>query len=145
MEAPTGTGKSIAYLVPAILSGKTIVIATANKSLQHQLIQKDIPFLREVMDQPISAVVVKGRSNYVCTLKWEKELVEQRSFALYDREDEQVTYMREWLDETETGDVDDLPFVLSSDLRPRVVSFPDDCLHRDCRFYHDALLGEQDA
>ncbi len=137
-EAPTGTGKSIAYLVPAILSGKTIVIATANKSLQHQLYTKDIPFLREVMDHPITAVVVKGRSNYVCTLKWEKELVEQRRFALYDREDEQVSHMREWLDETETGDVDDLPFVLSSDLRPRVVSFSDDCLHRDCRFYHDA-------
>lgn len=137
VEAPTGTGKSIAYLVPAILSGKTIVVATANKSLQHQLFSKDIPFLRQVMDQPISAVVVKGRSNYICTLKWEKELVEQRSFALHDREDEQVTYMREWLEETATGDVDDLPFLLSGDLRPRLVSFPDDCLHTDCRFYHE--------
>lgn len=137
-EAPTGTGKSIAYLVPAILSGKTVVVSTANKSLQHQLHTKDIPFLREVMGLPISAVIVKGRSNYVCTLKWEKELIEQHQFALYDREDGQVSYMREWLGETETGDVDDLPFVLSSDLRPRVVSFADDCLHSDCRFYHDA-------
>lgn len=137
MEAPTGTGKSIAYLVPAILSGKTVVVATANKSLQHQLFTKDIPFLRKVMQQPISAVVVKGRSNYVCTLKWEKELVEQQAFAMYDREDEQVTYMREWLTTTDTGDLDDLPFVLTSDLRPRLVSFADDCLQRDCRYYHD--------
>ena len=137
IEAPTGTGKSIAYLAPAILSGKTVVIATANKSLQYQLFTKDIPFLRQVMDRDVSAVVVKGRSNYICTLKWEKELLEQRTFSLYDREDEQVTFLRSWLDESDTGDVDDLPFVLSPDLRPRLVSYPDDCLHRDCRFYHD--------
>ena len=137
IEAPTGTGKSIAYLAPAILSGKTVVIATANKSLQYQLFTKDIPFLRQVMGRDVSAVVVKGRSNYICTLKWEKELLEQRTFSLYDREDEQVTFLRSWLDESDTGDVDDLPFVLSPDLRPRLVSYPDDCLHRDCRFYHD--------
>ena len=89
------------------------------------------------MVRDVSAVVVKGRSNYICTLKLEKELLEQRTFSLYDREDEQVTFLRSWLDESDTGDVDDLPFVLSPDLRPRLVSYPDDCLHRDCRFYHD--------
>ncbi len=136
IEAPTGTGKSIAYLLPAILSGKTVVVSTANKSLQSQLFQKDIPFLRQVLGRNIEAIVVKGRSNYVCNLKWEKELAEQKYFSLYDREDDQVKHMRAWLDETATGDVDELPFVLSGDLRPRVVSFPDDCLHGDCR--HDA-------
>lgn len=137
IEAPTGTGKSIAYLLPAILSGKTVVVATANKSLQNQLYTKDIPFLRTLLDKPISAVVVKGRSNFVCTLKWERELAEQRMFALYDREDDQVRHIRRWLDDTETGDVDDLPFVLNADLRPRIVSFPDDCLHSDCRYADD--------
>ncbi len=135
IEAPTGTGKSIAYLVPAILSGKTVVVSTANKSLQSQLLQKDIPFLRQVLGRDIQAVVVKGRSNYICNLKWEKELAEQKYISLYDREDDQVKYMRGWMEETESGDVDDLPFVLNSDLRPRLVSFPDDCLHGDCR--HD--------
>ncbi|MBW7883041.1 MAG: ATP-dependent DNA helicase [Caldilineaceae bacterium] len=138
IEAPTGTGKSIAYLLPAILSGRTVVVSTANKSLQSQLFQKDIPFLRKVLGKPIPAVVVKGRSNFVCNLKWEKELAEQKYISLYDREDEQVKYMRGWLDETESGDVDELPFLLSGDLRPRVVSFPDDCLHGDCRYYDDA-------
>ena len=137
IEAPTGTGKSIAYLVPAILSGKTVVVSTANKSLQSQLFQKDIPFLRQVLGREIRAVLVKGRSNYVCNLKWEKELAEQKYISLYDREDDQVKFMRTWLDETETGDVDELPFVLGSDLRPRVVSFPDDCLHGDCRHDED--------
>ena len=137
IEAPTGTGKSVAYLVPAILSGKTVVVSTANKSLQSQLFQKDIPFLRQVLGREIRAVVVKGRSNYVCNLKWEKELAEQKYISLYDREDDQVKFMRTWLDVTETGDVDELPFVLGSDLRPRVVSFPDDCLHGDCRHDED--------
>ncbi len=137
VEAPTGTGKSIAYLLPAILSGKTVVVATANKALQSQLFTKDIPFLRALLNKPISAVVVKGRSNFVCTHKWEREQAEQRTFALYDREDDQVRQVRRWLDETDTGDVDDLPFVLNSDLRPRIVSYPDDCLHSDCRFYED--------
>ena len=137
IEAPTGTGKSIAYLVPAILSGKTVVIATANKSLQSQLFHKDIPFLRKVLNRPIRAVVVKGRSNFVCNLKWEKELVAQQQIALYDREHQQIAFLRTWLDKTTTGDVDDLPFVLDSDLRPRVVSYPDDCLHQECRFDAD--------
>jgi ATP-dependent DNA helicase DinG len=137
IEAPTGTGKSIAYLIPAILSGQTIVVSTANKSLQSQLFQKEIPFLRKVLGKPIPAVIVKGRSNFVCNYKWEKEAGEQGRISLYDREDEQFTYMRGWLETTTTGDIDDLPFVLSNDLRTRVVSFPDDCLHGDCRFYED--------
>ncbi|MCB0060503.1 MAG: ATP-dependent DNA helicase [Caldilineaceae bacterium] len=143
VEAPTGTGKSIAYLVPAILSGKTVVVATANKSLQSQLFFKDIPFLRTVLGREITAVVVKGRSNFVCNYKWEKEAAEQQQIALYDREHEQVTFLRRWLDETETGDVDDLPFLLDSDLRPRIVSYPDDCLHDDCRFFYEGCWVNQ--
>jgi ATP-dependent DNA helicase DinG len=137
IEAPTGTGKSIAYLIPAILSGKTVVVSTANKSLQSQLFQKEIPFLRKVLNRPISAVIVKGRSNFICTLKWEKESREQRYISLYDRADEQFQFLQRWLDETESGDIDELPFVLNNDLRMRVVSFPDDCLHNDCRHYDD--------
>ncbi|MBX3000983.1 MAG: ATP-dependent DNA helicase [Caldilineaceae bacterium] len=137
MDAPTGTGKSMAYLLPAILSGRTVVVATANKSLQNQLYTKEIPFLSKVLGREINAVLVKGRSNYLCAYKWENEAQEQKQFALYDREDEQFTYLRTWIDETDSGDVDDLPFLLSADLRPRVVSFPDDCLQRNCRHFFD--------
>ncbi|MFN8440759.1 MAG: ATP-dependent DNA helicase [Caldilineaceae bacterium] len=137
IEAPTGTGKSIAYLVPAILSGKTVIVATANKSLQSQLFQKDIPFLRNVMKREISAVLVKGRSNFVCNYKWENEAFTQQQFALYDKANEQIQPIKLWLDETETGDVDDLPFMIDSDLRPRIVSFPDDCLHDECIYWDD--------
>lgn len=137
IEAPTGTGKSIAYLVPAILSGKTVVVATANKSLQSQLFQKDIPFLRKVMKREISAVLVKGRSNFVCNLKWENESFTQQQFALYDKANEQIQPIKLWLDETETGDVDDLPFMIDSELRPRIVSFPDDCIGDECAHFDD--------
>ncbi len=137
IEAPTGTGKSIAYLLPTILSELTVVVATANKSLQDQLIRKDIPFLRRVLDRPIDAIVVKGRNNYICSYKWESEAVERRRLASLDREDEQVAFLRTWLDNTDSGDVDDLPFVLNSDLRPRVVSFPDDCIGRSCLHFDD--------
>jgi len=137
IEAPTGTGKSIAYLIPALLSGRTAVVATANKSLQSQLYYKDIPFLAQVMEQEISAVQVKGRSNFVCTHKWEQEDQAHQQIALYSEESEEVSQLRQWLAETETGDVDDLPFMLEGGLRNRVVSFTDDCLHQDCRHYED--------
>lgn len=137
VEAPTGTGKSIAYLVPALLSGRTVVIATANKSLQTQLYTKDIPFLRKALGREIDAVLVKGRSNYLCTLKWDNEVEEQKLFGRIDREHDSVPVVKEWLLRTETGDVDELPVMLEADLRPHVVSFADDCLQRDCPHYDD--------
>ncbi len=143
IEAPTGTGKSLAYLLPAILSDSTVVVATANKSLQDQLFRKDIPFLRQVLDRPIDAVLVKGRSNYICSHKWEKEAVERRRLAFLDREDEQVAFLRSWLEKTDSGDVDDLPFVLKNDLRPQVVSFPDDCIGRSCLHFDDNCFVNQ--
>jgi len=66
IEAGTGTGKSLAYLVPAILSKKTTIVSTADKSLQEQIDRKDIPFLKGVMPVPFRAALLKGRSNYPC-------------------------------------------------------------------------------
>jgi ATP-dependent DNA helicase DinG len=66
VQAGTGTGKSLAYLVPALLSGKTTVIATATKALQDQLAGKDLPFLASHLDRPFTYAVLKGRSNYLC-------------------------------------------------------------------------------
>lgn len=137
IEAPTGTGKSMAYLLPAILSGRTVVVATANKSLQNQLFAKDIPFLRRALNREIDAVVVKGRSNYLCNYKWEKELEEQRLFRLIDREHDAIPLINTWLESTQTGDVDELPVLLDGDLRPRIVSFPDDCLQSACPHWED--------
>ena len=66
VQAGTGTGKTLAYLVPAISSGSRIVVATATKALQDQLAGKDLPFLDDALDVPFEWAVLKGRSNYVC-------------------------------------------------------------------------------
>jgi len=69
VQAGTGIGKSYGYLVPAILSGKTTVIATATKALQDQLANKDLPFLRQHLGKPFEFAVLKGRANYLCLQK----------------------------------------------------------------------------
>ena len=143
IEAPTGTGKSLAYLLPAILSERTVVVATANKSLQNQLYRNDIPFLRKVLDRPIDTIVVKGRNNYICSYKWEKEAVERSRLSLLDKKDEQVAFLRSWLASTDSGDIDDLPFVVKNDLRTRIVSFPDDCIGRSCLHFNDNCFVNQ--
>lgn len=102
VEAGTGTGKTLAYLVPAILSGKRLVISTGTKNLQEQLFFKDIPFLEQFFPQGIRACYMKGRSNYLCRQK------------VYDAEREPIlsgleevsdfAIIREWEKRTETGD-----------------------------------------
>ena len=104
---------------------------------------KTFRFWQKSWGNAVDAVVVKGRSNYVCNLKWEKESVERKRLALYDSEDEQVTFLRRWLGETGTGDIDDLPFVPSNDLRTRVVSYPDDCIGRSCGHFEDNCFVNQ--
>ena len=69
VEAGTGTGKTLAYLLPAILSGKRVVISTGTKNLQEQLFYKDIPLLQTTFDRPLSACYMKGRGNYLCRQK----------------------------------------------------------------------------
>src|SRR6476660_193634 len=64
VEAGTGTGKTLAYLIPAILSGKRVVISTGTKNLQEQLFYKDIPFLEQHFDRPLSVCYMKGRNNF---------------------------------------------------------------------------------
>src|SRR5687768_746693 len=66
VQAGTGTGKTLAYLVPAIASGSRVVVATATKALQDQLAGKDLPFLQATLSTPFDWAVLKGRSNYVC-------------------------------------------------------------------------------
>src|SRR5579884_3405388 len=69
VEAGTGTGKTLAYLVPAILSGKRVVVSTGTKNLQEQLFYKDIPFLQKHFARPLQVSYMKGRSNFACRQK----------------------------------------------------------------------------
>ena len=108
-EAGTGTGKSLAYLIPAILSGKRTVISTATKALQDQLANKDLPFLEEHLDTPFEFAVLKGRSNYVCRQRLQELEADGEQLGL-DVDDkatvnaEDLDEILKWVKKTKTGD-----------------------------------------
>ena len=118
VQAGTGTGKSIAYLVPAILGGRPVVVATATKALQDQLATKDLPFLQEHLGVEFSFATLKGRSNYVCR----QRVLEVQGgndadqLSLADLDDDvgslgrEVMQLVEWSRTTPTGDRSDLDF-----------------------------------
>src|SRR6201982_3324788 len=76
IEAGTGTGKTLAYLLPALLHGRRILVSTGTKTLQDQIFYKDIPLLEAVLDRPIQAAYLKGRNNYLCRLKLESQFTD---------------------------------------------------------------------
>ena len=105
IEAGTGTGKTIAYLLPALLHGRRILVSTGTKTLQDQIFYKDIPLLESILERPIRAAYLKGRSNYLCRLKLESA----HSEGLFTpRELRPFTKILEWAQTTETGDRSEL-------------------------------------
>jgi len=113
-EAGTGTGKTFAYLVPALLSGKKVIVSTATKTLQEQLVKKDLPILFKACQVSGKARLLKGRDNYVCPQRLEiTETVEQHS-----RQDwKKLAEIREWVEhKTKTGDKSELESVPEDDM-----------------------------
>ncbi len=112
VKAGTGTGKSLAYLVPSIVSEKRVIVATATKALQDQLAGKDLPFLAEQLDIPFSYAVLKGRSNYVCRQRLHEleSAGDQLSLDVDHRADtDQLAVILDWAESTVTGDRAELP------------------------------------
>src|SRR5216683_2018545 len=109
VEAGTGTGKTLAYLLPAICSGRRVVISTATKSLQEQLYQKDIPFLRKHFAPNLKVAVMKGRANFLCISK----LNQMQDQALLRGMDEMDAFrqIKDWAKLTEAGDRAELTFL----------------------------------
>src|SRR5512141_2358394 len=102
VEAGTGTGKTLAYLVPAILSGKRIIVSTGTKNLQEQLFFKDVPFLQKHFPRPLQVCYMKGRGNYACRQKIYDAEREPILSGLEEVADFQI--IREWEKTTEFGD-----------------------------------------
>lgn len=102
VEAGTGTGKTLAYLIPAILSGKRVVISTGTKNLQEQLFYKDVPFLQSHFDTPLRVCYMKGRSNFACRLKIYEN--ERTAFLTGMEEVADFQIIRDWETTTLTGD-----------------------------------------
>jgi len=115
VQAGTGTGKTLAYLVPAILSGRRTVVATATKALQDQLAGKDLPFLQEHLDQPFTWSVLKGRSNYLCRQRLDEAMDGEGQLSLgagFEPGDgpsrAELEEIAAWAEATPTGDRADL-------------------------------------
>ena len=108
VQAGTGTGKSLAYLVPAVVSGAKVIVATATKALQDQLADKDLPFLAEHVDHPFTFAVLKGRSNYVCRQRVHEATTSDAQLTLEGTTDrslaEQVRRIADWAATSPTGD-----------------------------------------
>ena len=102
VEAGTGTGKTLAYLLPVIFSNKRVVVSTATKNLQEQLFSKDIPFLEKALGRKLSVCYMKGRSNYLC---WNKlDEIEGESYLFSPRDPEYLKLIKTWAQKTRTGD-----------------------------------------
>jgi ATP-dependent DNA helicase DinG len=131
-EAGTGVGKSLAYLVPALESGQRVVVATATKALQEQLLEKDVPVAAEAVGRPVAVVVLKGRQNYLCR----RQLQGFQPFLLAGGQDARAwEAMQGWLADTETGDRAELPLEPSDALWAELAVGPDRCSGRRCPFH----------
>lgn len=138
-EAGTGTGKTFAYLVPALLWGGKVILSTGTKNLQDQLYLRDIPTVRKALGAPVSVALLKGRANYVCHFHLERTLQNGR---LTSRED--VGYLREisrFIKTTSSGDKAELSRVPeSAPVWNLVTSTRDTCLGAECQYYQDCFV-----
>ena len=138
-EAPTGTGKSIGYSVPASYhaahEGKRVVIATANIALQEQLVDKDLPLLSDILPWDFSFALIKGRNNYLCHDRLYQEEA-QGTLELLDEPGDagMLEALVAWARRTTTGDVSELPFEPPYRLWRRFSTSSEDCKGSDCRF-----------
>jgi len=135
VEAGTGTGKSFAYLIPAMLwcagnSDEKVVIATSTINLQHQLFEKDIPTLLKILDIDIKAEILKGRSNYICLRKLFEEV--QEGPLLSHQENDAFNYLCKWVEKTSTGMFSELEKHINKKTWNRVCSDSDFCLKNRC-------------
>jgi len=139
VEAGTGVGKSFAYLIPAIQQvvahKKKVLISTHTISLQEQLINKDIPFLRAVCGEEFSAVLCKGRSNYFCMRRAEQ--ASRKAYNLFtDRKlVDDLHMIEDWAQDTKDGSLSDLPRQPAWQVWDKVCAEHGNCLGRRCRYY----------
>ena len=147
VEAGTGTGKSLAYLVPAVqwvLQNKTpVVISTNTKNLQSQLYEKDLPLIRRVLGVDFKTALIKGRSNYLCIRKL-LYLLDHAGFELRPNDRLMVAAVLPWVTETETGDLGELGVMGAGGggrgLASTLTSTAEECAGRGCRHYRQCFL-----
>lgn len=134
-EAGTGVGKSLAYLVPAarfaLETGRKAVISTHTINLQEQLVRKDIPIVRKLLGEPLPAVLLKGRQNYLCPARLRRAL-EQTGDLFTARENDELEQIRQWAESTRDGTLSDLDFQPNTKIWLQVCSEAHLCTARHC-------------
>ncbi len=140
-EAGTGTGKTFAYLVPALLSGAKVIISTGTRNLQDQLFHRDLPRVRQLLALPVDTALLKGRSNYLCIHRMENTLLEGR---LRSREMvDHLMQVQRWAGRTRSGDLAELTGIPEdAPIWPHVSSTTENCLGSDCPSYSKCHLVE---
>ncbi len=139
VEAGTGTGKTLAYLVPLVLAAGRAVISTGTKNLQEQLVRKDVPFLQSALGHALQVAVMKGRNNFVCIEKLAEQ--ERRPSLSGIEETSEFALIRDWARTTETGDRSDLVgLAADSKLWPRLDARREACPGRKCKQFSECFV-----
>ncbi len=139
VEAGTGTGKTYAYLAPALRSGKKVIISTGSKALQDQLYSRDLPTVARALKFKGQVALLKGRSNYLCLERLEQQSMVGGELAVQAMSD--LVHLRGWSSETVDGDISTCGGVAEdSTIWPMVTSTNDNCLGSDCPLYKDCFV-----
>lgn len=137
MEAGPGTGKTFAYLVPAILWGKRVIVSTATRTLQEQIFRKDLPLLAEVPSLGFRAAYMKGRQNYLCLRRLQRLLMQPSLEGMQG----ELREVLSWARVTQTGDRSELELPEGSPFWREIASQKDRCLGGGCPFLRDCFVS----
>lgn len=139
VEAGTGTGKTFAYLAPALMGQRKVIISTGTKNLQEQLYHRDLPVIKAALSGSRQTALLKGRANYLCTHRLKQH---SRSTTLLDAESlEQLNKVRTWSSSTKSGDIGELTSIPEdAKVLPFVTSTVDNCAGKECSDYGDCYL-----
>ncbi len=138
-EAGTGTGKTMAYLVPALLSRQKVIVSTGTRHLQDQLYQKDLPLLLDALKSPATTMVLKGRANYLCLQRMDVAIHDSKDLSYQNMTDLQEVV--QWSASTKTGDINELGMIEeNSVIRPLITSTTENCLGQNCPEFESCFV-----
>ncbi|OCH10910.1 ATP-dependent helicase [Aliivibrio fischeri] len=141
VEAGTGTGKTFAYLAPALVSGKKTIISTGSKNLQEQLFHRDLPLMVSSLGFYGQVALLKGRSNYLCPERLNRQFIESHTPQADPELLTQLVKVRTWSSETKTGDLGDCEAIAEdSPIIPSITSTNDNCLGKECPSFEECFV-----
>ncbi len=143
VEAGTGTGKTFAYLIPSLLSGKKVIISTGSKNLQEQLFHRDLPLIKQALGFTGKVALLKGRSNYLCLDRLSRQIVETHQPDVDSQALGQLIKVRSWSSETRSGDLGECDAIAEdSPIIPTITSTNDNCLGKECPSFADCFVSK---